>query len=615
MAEEEARQAEKDLTQLTERLNFSEQDAKAKERRFRSMADQAPIAMYEFGPNGELEYANDSWYALTGHPRGDVSPMSWAVAVHPDARAEFDSHWSRLMAGENIQFETRLSKPFISDEYIGGERLQGETWASSFAYSEKNPDGSVRSILGCVVDISQYKWVESFLERRTAEALELKRQQEAFMDTTSHEFRNPLSAMSLCVESMISTFKHLLKTSGEPIMASRKSIESALDNAETMTACLVHQKCIVNDVLTVSKLGSGLLAVSPVAVQPLAELKRALRLFEGELQQADIVLNLVVDQSYKNQKINYVSLDPTRLLQILINLLTNAIKFTKDALVRQITVTISAKEERPESNDGVTFIPNTGDDNARLEVEESTVFVQIAVRDTGRGIERHNLDHLFQRFQQASPKTHVEYGGSGLGLFICRELAKMQEGQIGVSTSFGRGSTFAFYVEAKHCGAPAGDGTRGEQRSVPAKTKTIDANGNGDSERKAILLVEDNLVNQKVMAKQLRNAGHNVTVANHGQEALDHIRTTHFCVPNGAELDIVLMDIEMPIMGGLECTTRIRDMETKGEIQGRVSLIAVTANARAEQQKHAMGVGMDAVITKPFKMEALKLEIERVCGG
>lgn len=123
-------------------------------------------------------------------------------------------------------------------------------------------------------------------------------------------------------------------------------------------------------------------------------------------------------------------------------------------------------------------------------------------------------------------------------------------------------------------------------------------------------------VNQKVMAKQLRSAGHDVTVANHGQEALDHIRTTHFCVPNGGvELDVVLMDIEMPIMGGLECTSRIREMEMKGEIQGRVSLIAVTANARAEQQKQAMDVGFDAVITKPFKMEALRVEMDSVCGG
>ncbi|SMQ51115.1 unnamed protein product [Zymoseptoria tritici ST99CH_3D7] len=625
MAEEETRQAKvsadlaaRERMQLTERLNFSEQDAKEKEMRFRSMADQAPVGMFEFGPNGEWEYANDSWYALTQHPRDDFTPKSWTSSIHPDDRAEFDSHWSRLLAGETIQFETRLAKPFISDEYIGGERLQGEAWASSYAYAEKNADGSVRNILGCVVDISQYKFMQGFQERRTAEALELKRQQEAFMDTTSHEARNPLSAMSLCVESIISTLQPMLKSPGEQIRASRETIKSTLESAEMIMECVQHQKFIMDDVLTLSKIGSGLLVVSPIEIQPLDELKRGLRLFEGELRQADIPLQLVVDPSYKDLNIDYLLLDPTRLLQILINLITNAIKFTKDEAIRRITVTISASRQRPESNDGFSFMPNAEDSNARLEVEEdSAIYLQITVEDTGRGIERHELDHLFQRFQQASPKTHVKYGGSGLGLFICRELAKMQGGQIGVSTAFGRGSKFAFYLKAKRCGAPVGDDKRMEQqRSVPTRTKPIASNSDSETRRRVVLLVEDNLVNQKVMAKQLRSAGHDVTVANHGQEALDHIRTTHFCVPNGGvELDVVLMDIEMPIMGGLECTSRIREMEMKGEIQGRVSLIAVTANARAEQQKQAMDVGFDAVITKPFKMEALRVEMDSVCGG
>ncbi|SMR54567.1 unnamed protein product [Zymoseptoria tritici ST99CH_3D1] len=476
----------------------------------------------------------------------------------------------------------------------------------------------------CLYDADHERFI-SMLKRQLASSLsgvvmaeEETRQAKAFMDTTSHEARNPLSAMSLCVESIISTLQPMLKSPGEQITASRETIKSTLESAETIMECVQHQKFIMDDVLTLSKIGSGLLVVSPIEIQPLDELKRGLRLFEGELRQADIPLQLVVDPSYKDLNIDYLLLDPTRLLQILINLITNAIKFTKDEAIRRITVTISASRQRPESNDGFSFMPNAEDSNARLEVEEdSAIYLQITVEDTGRGIERHELDHLFQRFQQASPKTHVKYGGFGLGLFICRELAKMQGGQNGVSTAFGRGSKFAFYLKAKRCGAPVGDDKRMEQqRSVPTRTKPIASNSDSETRRRVVLLVEDNLVNQKVMAKQLRSAGHDVTVANHGQEALDHIRTTHFCVPNGGvELDVVLMDIEMPIMGGLECTSRIREMEMKGEIQGRVSLIAVTANARAEQQKQAMDVGFDAVITKPFKMEALRVEMDSVCGG
>lgn len=114
------------------------------------------------------------------------------------------------------------------------------------------------------------------------------------------------------------------------------------------------------------------------------------------------------------------------------------------------------------------------------------------------------------------------------------------------------------------------------------------------------------------MAKQLRSANYTVTVANHGQEALDHLLTTHFCKSSdGADLDLVLMDIEMPVMGGLECSKRIREMEERGEVKGRVPLIAVTANARAEQQREATSAGFDAVVTKPFRMRELVVEMEK----
>lgn len=113
------------------------------------------------------------------------------------------------------------------------------------------------------------------------------------------------------------------------------------------------------------------------------------------------------------------------------------------------------------------------------------------------------------------------------------------------------------------------------------------------------------------MAKQLRQSGHDVAVANHGQEALDYIQITQFCTPGGTELNLVLMDIEMPVMGGLECARRIRENELASQGQHRLPLIAVTANARSEQQQDALSVGFDAVITKPFRMGDLLPQIEQ----
>lgn len=128
-----------------------------------------------------------------------------------------------------------------------------------------------------------------------------------------------------------------------------------------------------------------------------------------------------------------------------------------------------------------------------------------------------------------------------------------------------------------------------------------------------LLVVEDNLVNQKVMSKQLERAGYVVSVANHGHEALDYIRKTRFANPaSGKPLDVVLMDVEMPIMDGLTCARRIREMEAEGSLQGHLPVVAVTANARAEQQAAALEAGMDSVVTKPFRMLELLPELERV---
>ena len=129
-----------------------------------------------------------------------------------------------------------------------------------------------------------------------------------------------------------------------------------------------------------------------------------------------------------------------------------------------------------------------------------------------------------------------------------------------------------------------------------------------------LLLVEDNLVNQKVMEKQLKKAGYNIKLANHGGEALEHLRKSTFCdAKHGQRLDVVLMDVEMPIMGGLECTRKIREMQKEiGGVKRHVPIIAITANARGEQQTQALDAGMDSVVTKPFQMKELLAEMERV---
>lgn len=183
-------------------------------------------------------------------------------------------------------------------------------------------------------------------------------------------------------------------------------------------------------------------------------------MFEGEVQTAGIQMEFVLTDSFTKLAVDWVKIDPSRVLQVLINLTTNAIKFTTTEEKRTIKVILSASRERPSAGSSPTvsyfpmrakrtdqtFGPDWGDG------EE--IFLEFAVQDTGRGLTPEEKKLLFQRFSQASPRTHVQYGGSGLGLFISRELTELQGGEIGVSSEAGKGSTFAFYVKGRRSSEP-----------------------------------------------------------------------------------------------------------------------------------------------------------------
>jgi signal transduction histidine kinase len=449
--------------------------------------------------------------------------------------------------------------------------------------------------------------------------------------------RNPLSAMLHCADAIISSLNDYRKMSvmsdyafGEPSTTKTTArilpqnlIDESIEAADTIIYCAMHQKRIVDDILTLSRLDSELLVISPEAEQPVQLVQNATKMFEAELKRAEMTLEFKEEESIRDLKVEWTLLDPSRVLQIFINLMTNAIKFTRTEAVRHITICVGASLTKPSKlNEAVEYIPKSqkrrdhtlGTDWGDGEI----IYLTISVTDTGRGLSDQERKVLFRLFQQASPKTHVRYGGSGLGLFICRQLVEMQGGQIGVASEAGKGSTFMFFVKTRRTSPPVevvidtdvqaimkvpGIGEAwsadhvtpsAEPREKRLKLSPPPSSPSILSTDLHILVVEDNLVNQKVVSKQLRNRGCVVNVANHGEEALDFLRRTEYWngKPNGEKLSVVLMDLEMPVMDGMTCVRKIRELQASGFIKEHVPVIAVTANARKDQIMEAMDAGM-----------------------
>ena len=446
--------------------------------------------------------------------------------------------------------------------------------------------------------------------------------------------RNPLSAIIQCgdwIGTSLSEFPGESQNTTIP----RELVDGYADAAQTIVLCAQHQKRIIDDILTLSKLDSDLLFVTPVEVQPISVIQIALKMFDSELQKSDMELRFRTDPSYSKLAVDWVRLDPSRLLQVLINLTTNAIKFTQTELKRRITISIGASTEMPTGRNGIEYLTRSSN---RKDLSLGTawgtgemVYLYLEVEDTGRGLDENERNLLFRRFSQASPRTHVQYGGSGLGLFISRELTELQGGQIGVKSKAGVGSTFAFYVRARRC-APPEDPKPINPYHIDMKPQSkiispaaISRLRNGSSlptqnqipqpvAPKHVLIVEDNIVNQKVLSKQLRSAGCTVHVANHGGEALSFLSTTKFWAGNeiaGVLLHVILMDLEMPVMDGLTCVKKIRELQAEGVLTRHIPVIAVTANARSQQITTAKDCGMDSVVTKPFRIPELLPEMER----
>ena len=402
--------------ELAQQIELKQKRIESQERKFQRMTEKAEIGIFAVTPAGQYLYRNQRWFDLLRVAKDvDTIESTWQAIAVSDTQMEMcRKNWDKLTSDKKpITFELKLNQKWSSKSKREASAIAEEDrkmWVVVACYPEFNEDGSLKEFVGMVVDISQQKWAECLQKMRTRDALESKRALENFIDTTSHEMRNPLSAITQTADWLLNSALRIVGTYAEAsqIPQERKELlQIVIESAQTIIECSSHQKRIVDDVLTMSKI--DLLPVSPVDSQPEYELRYALRVFEIEAREAKITVEFLVDKSYKDLGVNWVKIDPTRMNQIFVNMITNAIKYTRLEKSRCITITLGAVEEAPEQINGVRII------EASLNVTDPTlqtawgsgspIYLTVMVQDTGRGLTMEEQEEIFMRFSQAMPKT------------------------------------------------------------------------------------------------------------------------------------------------------------------------------------------------------------------
>ncbi|KAG9244726.1 hypothetical protein BJ878DRAFT_459757 [Calycina marina] len=643
-------------------------DLSESEKKLAKYSTRAPVGIAILDLDGICLAANALWQELIRLGPGD-GPSTWNTALEVNELEAVMGAWQRVLTEkEHVAIDITMSRKWTAPDLDeAGNPQMTSTFLMLTLYPDFDETGDLATIMSCVSDVSQTKWSEVKLRQKMEQAIEMKKQQEKFIDMTSHEMRNPLSALIGCADEIarclddcyktlrdISRFDQYIPQIKTVFETSLGLLDEAGEAAGTIIYCALHQKRIVDDILTLSKLDASLLDVAPSPSRPVDLVRGAFKsnyadlptvaVFDAECKRSHMKLELIEQPSLCSHDVQWVLVDPGRFVQVLLNLLTNSIKFTRAADTRHITVFMGASLQKPSilNEFGVQYVElgktNLDRTNDPRWGNGEVLYLSIAVHDTGKGLSEKEVKNLFALFTQASPKTYTKYGGSGLGLFISRQLVEMQGGEIGAKSYAGQGSTFCFYVKTRRSNPGTDHGIANLQVMVREDTlreaygcsearirsHSLASRRSLKAEHSAphilspltlyVLVVEDNLVNQKVIRKQLVNEDCVVYIANHGKEALDVLDRSIFSMSSGDKLDLILMDIEMPIMNGIECVKIIREMEADGKLLSHVPIIAVTANARPEQVRTYYNAGMDDVIVKPYRIQDMILQLRAVVG-
>ena len=511
------------------------------ESRFRALFEQSNDAVLIIGLDYMTLDANQRATELFGYTLAELRQISVRAMVPADYQST--NIMERLAAGEPVPLLERTLR------HKDGRLIPVEMNAELV----KDENGAPLHIQSLVRDITERKKAEQALQTAIIEAKELARQAESanrakgdFLANMSHEIRTPMNGV--------------IGMSG--LLLNSKLTDNQRRYAQTIQSSAEALLNLLNDILDFSQIEAGKLRITtvdfnlPTLIDEICA-ALALRAHEKKLE-----FVCAVDSGTPAN----LQGDPGRLRQIITNLLGNALKFTDSG---QISLRAAV-----------------------LENLEDMVWLRFTVRDTGIGIPADKIGLLFDKFMQVDSSTTRQHGGSGLGLAICRQLVAVMGGEIGATSLLGEGSEFWFTLPFTKAGANPAQGRLAATTNQPV-SEIIKLFAR---KRARILLVEDNLTNQQVMSGILENLGLTVDIAVNGREAVE--------ILTAGDYDLVLMDVQMPEMDGLEATRRIRSPES-AVVNPQVPIVAMTAHAMPGDREKCLAAGMNDYLAKPFSPATL----------